>query len=86
MLKERYGATRVVVFGSLARGDFTLGSDIDLAAWDVDPKRYYEAVARILDLGQDVVDPGGGFRIDVLPAEDVFAPLLATIQRDGVEV
>ncbi len=34
MLRERFGATRVVLFGSLVRpGAFALHSDIDLAVW-----------------------------------------------------
>lgn len=40
LLRERYGATCVVVFGSLARGeDFSSYSDIDLEAWGSDCRR-----------------------------------------------
>ena len=38
LLRERLGATRVIVFGALAHDDwFTRWSDIDLAAWDIPP-------------------------------------------------
>ena len=34
LLEERFGAERVVLFGSLAHGDrFNLWSDVDIAAW-----------------------------------------------------
>ncbi|HEY66354.1 MAG TPA: nucleotidyltransferase domain-containing protein, partial [Caldilineae bacterium] len=38
MLREEFGAIRVVLFGSLARGGpFDMHSDVDLAAWGLDP-------------------------------------------------
>ncbi len=83
-LRERFGASRVVVFGSLARGDFTLGSDVDLAAWDIEPRRYFESVAFLLDLGVDYRDSEGGFRIDVVAAEAAPSGLLASIERDSI--
>ena len=86
VLKERFGATRVVVFGSLARGDFTLGSDIDLAAWDVAPRRYFEAVSFLLDLGADLGGSGGGFRIDVVAPEAAAASLKREIEAEGVDI
>jgi predicted nucleotidyltransferase len=36
MLKEQFGATRVVAFGSLVHGHwFSSASDVDLAAWGI---------------------------------------------------
>jgi uncharacterized protein len=86
VLRERYGATRVVVFGSLARGDFSPHSDIDLVAWDVAPQRYFEAVSFLLDLGADFVGAAEGFRIDVVAAEVAPAPLMREIEREGVAI
>ncbi len=43
MLRERYGARRVVLIGSLARGNFTLWSDIDLVAFGIPPERFFAA-------------------------------------------
>ena len=37
-LLQRYGARRVVLVGSLARGEFVAGSDIDLAAEGIPPR------------------------------------------------
>jgi predicted nucleotidyltransferase len=45
VLVTRYGASRVVLVGSLARGDFAPGSDIDLAAEGVPDDRFFAAGA-----------------------------------------
>ncbi|PJF46557.1 MAG: hypothetical protein CUN48_13190 [Candidatus Thermofonsia Clade 3 bacterium] len=44
ILVERYGATRMVLFGSLARGDFDEGSDINIAADNLAGVRLYRAM------------------------------------------
>ena len=44
-LKERFGAGSVMLFGSLARGNFHKWSDIDLAVSDVSASKYYRSVA-----------------------------------------
>jgi len=74
LLKEEFGASRVVVFGSLLDpARFHLGSDIDLAAWDV--QDYFRAVSHLLDL-----DPE--FEFDLVAVEDVGPGLKKLI--DGV--
>jgi tRNA nucleotidyltransferase (CCA-adding enzyme) len=41
LLRKEFGAERVVVFGSLAHGQWlTPWSDIDLAAWGIAPTRF----------------------------------------------
>jgi len=63
LLKTRYQATRVVVFGSITQAErFHLWSDLDLAAWGLPPGDYFEAVARVLDVG-------GEIKIDLIMAE-----------------
>lgn len=62
LLKEDFGASRVVVFGSLLDADRIYPrSDIDLAVWGMDPKLYFKAVACLQDLdpefGVDLVEP-----------------------------
>ncbi len=48
LLKEQFGATRVVLFGSTTSEDaFWEHSDIDLAAWDIARDDYFTAVARL---------------------------------------
>lgn len=79
-LKRDYGATRVMLFGSLAReGRLGPRSDIDLAVWGVAPASYYEAVARV----QDVVIP---FRADLIRMERSPASLRDHVQQEGVEL
>lgn len=55
-LRERLGATRVVVYGSVARGDATIHSDIDLLviapSADRGRRRMADARAAIRDLSR----------------------------------
>jgi len=54
LLKEQFGATRVVAFGSLVHGHwFSSASDIDLAAWGVKTDDYFVAVAKLQDLSPE---------------------------------
>ncbi len=63
LLKSRYHATRVVAFGSLTEPDrFHLWSDVDLSVWGLAPADYFEAVARVLDIG-------GEIKVDLIMAE-----------------
>lgn len=55
-LKQEFGATQVIVFGSLVRDRFTEASDLDVAVADVPPARYFEAVARVNELSDCWVD------------------------------
>ena len=78
MLRERFGATRVVAFGSLTRCEwFTPWSDIDLAVWDIPPDAFYRAVAAVTGL-----DPE--FKADLVAPEDCQPSLRRVIDREGV--
>jgi len=78
LLKERFGATKVVVFGSLTRdGLFHPHSDVDLAVWGIDERMYYRAVSRLLSL-----DPA--ISVDLVEAERARPALRAAIEREGV--
>lgn len=47
LLKEDFGAQRVVVFGSLLRPKcFNKWSDVDIAAWGIGPEDTFRAMAR----------------------------------------
>lgn len=63
LLREAFGAGRVVAFGSLAhRAWFSPSSDIDLAAWGIPADQFYRAVAVAgisPDLQVDLVEPNG---------------------------
>ena len=48
ILRNEFGAKKVILFGSLAqRGRFTLWSDIDLAVQGIPPSRFFEAVGAV---------------------------------------
>lgn len=47
MLREDYGATKIILFGSLARGRFTVDSDIDLAAESIPPEKFFHALGDV---------------------------------------
>ena len=78
LLRKRFHATRVVVFGSLARGDFTLWSDVDLAVWGLRPEDTFRAVAALLGLDDDI-------EVNLVDVQACPPSLLATIEREGVE-
>lgn len=81
-LKSRYGATRVIVFGSLARGaGFTLWSDIDLAVWGLSPEDYYSAAGEAMDMGLEA-----DIKVDIVDPGDCGPLFLADIEKKGVEL
>lgn len=52
LLKERFGAERVALFGSALHPDrFTLWSDVDLAAWGIRTSDALRAIGEVADLG-----------------------------------
>lgn len=78
-LKERFMASRVILFGSVAREDFGQWSDIDLAVWGVSSSDYYKAVA--FASGYSSV-----FKVDLIDAEDCSQSLLQHITDNGIEI
>lgn len=80
LLCDRYGATRVVVFGSLARpGCFTPWSDVDVAAWGLDPHDTLRALGEVMDLSVDV-------RVNLADAATCRPAVLEVIETEGVEL
>jgi predicted nucleotidyltransferase len=45
VLVQQFGATQVILFGSLAKGRFTAESDIDLAVEGIEPVQFFAALA-----------------------------------------
>lgn len=77
LLKEQFGATRVVAFGSVIHGYwFSETSDIDLAAWGLRADDYFVAVARLQDLSPE-------FKIDLVAAENCRPELREAFEREG---
>ncbi len=55
LLRENFGASRVVVFGSLVQpGMFSLYSDVDLAAWGIAPEDTFRAIGAVYDLSGEI--------------------------------
>ena len=80
MLRGRFHATRVVVFGSLAHGQwFSASSDIDLAAWDIAPDDFFVAVAHCQDISPE-------FTIDLVDLAHCRPSLRTAIDAEGIEL
>ena len=78
LLRGRYHATRVVVFGSLANsGCFTPWSDVDVAVWGLDPRYTLRALGEVMDLGVDI-------RVNLVDAATCRPAVLEAIEARGV--
>lgn len=80
LLREQFHASRVVVFGSLAREEgFNRWSDVDIAAWGIAPEDTFRAIGAVMDLGVEIP-------INLVDVNTALPSLLAVIERDGVEL
>ena len=74
ILRE-YGAKRVVLFGSTARGDERPGSDVDLACEGLPPGRFFEAWGELLLFT--------GREVDLVDLSVVKEPLRRCIEEEA---
>jgi uncharacterized protein len=80
LLKDGFGATRVMVFGSLVHGYwFSPTSDIDLAAWGISDDDYFLVVARLQDISSE-------FKIDLVKMENCKPELSQVILYEGKQL
>ena len=80
LLRKDFGATKVVIFGSLASDEwFNPWSDIDLAAWGIIPESFYSAVALVTGLSSS-------FKIDHVDIRDCKPAILKAIEEEGMEI
>jgi len=77
LLRERFGATRVLLFGSLARGRFHAASDIDLAVWGVNPELFFRAWNAVAAIAPEI-------EFDLVPGDDARHPVREEIEATGV--
>lgn len=80
ILKDKFGATRVIASGSLTRSAwFHARSDIDLAAEGIAHEAFWRAWCAL-----DTLD--SPFEINLLALESAPEPLRARIVQEGVEL
>jgi uncharacterized protein len=80
LLKKQFGATRIVIFGSLAKDHyFTKWSDVDLAVWGLRPEDTFRAIGAVYDLDEDI-------RLNLVDINIARDSLRATIEKEGVDV
>ncbi|MCP4665398.1 MAG: hypothetical protein GY849_03440 [Deltaproteobacteria bacterium] len=80
LLKQKYGATRVVLFGSLAHEAwFTPRSDIDIYTEGIPVKAFFKAEAEVQLIGQ-------GLKVDLIDSKECSPELMAEIEREGIEL
>ena len=77
-LAKQYGAERIYLFGSYARGDVTDTSDIDLRS-DKGSIRGFQLGGLLLDL-----EDSFGIPVDLVPTSSLDQRFLDTIQKDEV--
>ena len=80
LLRDKYHATRVVVFGSLIKDEmFPPWSDIDIAAWGVAPHQTFKAIGDVLWVSKDI-------EMNLVDVNTCSSRLLEEIQREGVDL
>jgi predicted nucleotidyltransferase len=80
LLKEQFGATQVVAYGSLTHGAwFNARSDIDLLAVGIPPDKFWRAWAALDQISSEV-------EIELVAETELTDSLRAVIERDGVEL
>ena len=75
LLRNRYAAREVVLFGSLATGTFTELSDVDLAVRGIDAADYFAALGELMALF--------GGPVDLVRLEQAPASLVDRIAAEG---
>ena len=80
LLKEQFGATRVVVFGSLTHeGRFTPWSDVDIAAWGLKKEDTFRAIGAVMDLDNQIA-------LNLVDVNTCRPEIVAVIEREGVKL
>ncbi len=80
VLRRDFGATRVVVFGSLLRPSmFGKHSDVDIAAWGIQPHDTLRAMSAVAYLDEEI-------EVNLVDVNTCKPGILQVIEREGVEV
>ena len=80
LLREEFGATQILVFGSAVSADyFSEESDIDIAAWGTPIAQYLSAVLAVNEFHDD-------FKVDLSDPTLCCSTLQKRIKEEGIEV
>jgi predicted nucleotidyltransferase len=77
MLRQEFGARRVVLFGSMIQSKTHAESDIDLAVWNFPKSDYFQAIGKLQGLSE--------FAIDLVEAENASDYIIQAISQ-GLEL
>lgn len=72
---RRHGAMDIILYGSLARGDYRIDSDIDLLVSGLAPREYFSALADILMQSK--------LHVSLLNMEDIHGYFREKVLREG---
>jgi predicted nucleotidyltransferase len=78
-LRAAYGATRVVLFGTVVSGNFHAHSDIDIAAWGIRDEDWSVAYSDIACFDRE-------FEGDLVPMQWCKPHIAEEIERTGVDL
>ncbi len=80
LLRREYGATRVVVFGSLLRPSmFDDRSDVDIAAWGIQPQDTLRAMSAVAYLDDQI-------EVNLVDVNTCQPSILQAIEREGLDL
>lgn len=80
LLRERYQAKRVVVFGSLLHpARFTPWSDVDIAAWGIPAEQTFHAIGAVIDLDSSI-------EINLVDVNTCASAVLKAIEKEAVDL
>lgn len=80
ILKDKYDAETVIVFGSLLdKQRFHKKSDIDLAVMGINDKKFYKAYG-------EITAKFTGINIDLVDVKDCEKSLLTVIEKEGIKI
>jgi predicted nucleotidyltransferase len=79
---RRYGARRIRVFGSVARGEESAGSDVDFL---VDLPRGYDLFAQRIPLAESLAEITGR-KVDVVPEHELSRHIRPYVLAEAVDL
>lgn len=80
LLRGQFGATRMVVFGSLVRqGCFTRWSDVDITVWGIYPEKTFLAIYAVAHIDEEI-------EVDLVDVKVCRPSLLTAIELEGIEL